>query len=39
MNKIKKSAILFAAGVSLMCNVLFVACDKENTELSCLYNH
>ena len=31
MNKIKKSAILLAAGTILMCNVLFVACDNNGS--------
>lgn len=38
MNKIKKSAILFAAGVTLTCTILFVACNKENSDVENLNN-
>ena len=38
MNKIKKSAFIYAAGATLMCTILFVACNKENSDVANLNN-
>lgn len=38
MIKIKKSAIIFAAGVTLTSTILFVACNKEHADVANLNN-